>query len=375
MDNYDLSDLPLLGHCADAEEYHPWFTDEENRRATFSRRSTTVTTSEQTELQREPLTDDEQIPEQRALADFDISLASAISAAITVDVLEDPFASLAAFQPLTIADESQHPSGSELALGLSPFEGFKAEDLTDVLLAEPEGNDILELSMQLEPREQPVQSQGESDAKGIVIPESANPYADSDKRSGKWRAFKQGNVVIGDLPESVIKESSRRFDIPTGKRKKLDSLKTKRSLLPSGMTTRSQYDVTFVKSTSSQNNTGQSPDESLRAWVEKETNQWVVLRKGEKNQFACGYPGCDYTSNKRHNLRTHIFSHTGISLHKCTYPECGEKPYFRTKFHLKSHMQSVHKKRRPYQCILCGKRFGHKYYYIRHSRQIHKISP
>ena len=375
MDNYDLSNLPLLGHCADAGEYHPWLTDEENRRATFSRRPTTVTTSEQTELQREPLTDDEQIPEQRALADFDISLASAISAAITVDVPEDPFASLAAFQPLTIADDSKHPSDSKLALGLSPFEGFTAEDLTDVLLAEPEGNDVLELSMQLEPREQPVQSQGEADAKGIVIPESANPYADSDKRSGKWHAFKQGNVLIGDLPESVIKESSRRFDIPTGKSKKLDSLKTKRSLLPSGMTTRSQYDVTLVKPTSSQNNTGQSPEESLRALVKKETDQWVMMRKGEKNQYACGYPSCGYTSNKRYNVQTHIFSHTGISLHICTYPECGDKPYFRTKFHLKSHVQSVHKKRRPYQCTLCGKRFGYKYHYVRHSRQVHKISP
>ena len=375
MDNYDLSNLPLLGHCADAGEYHPWLTDEENRQATFSRRSTTVTTSEQTELQREPLTDDEQIPVQRALADFDTSLASAISAAITADVPENPFASLAAFQPLTIADDSQHRSDSELALGLSPFEGFTAQDLTDVLLAEPEGNDVLELSMQLEPREQPVQSQGEADAKGIVIPESTNPYADSDKRSGKWHAFKQGNVLIGDLPESVIKESSRRFDIPTGKSNKLDSLKTKRSLLPSGMTTRSQCDVTLVKSTSSQNNTGQSPDESLRAWVKKETDQWVMLRKGEKNQFACGYPSCGYTSNKRCNLQTHIFSHTGISLHICTYPECGDKPYFRTKFHLKSHVQSVHKKRRPYQCTLCGTRFGYKYHYTRHSRQVHKISP
>ena len=373
MDNYDLSNLPLLGHYADAEEYHPWLTDEENRRATFSSRSATVTTSEQIELQREPLTDDEQIPKQRALADFDISLASAISAAITVDVPEDPFASLAAYRAPTHADGLQPPSDSELALDLSLFGDFTAEDLTDVLLVEPEGNDVLELSMQLEPREQPVQSQGESDAKGIVIPESANPNADSDKRSGKWRAFKPENVFIGDLPESVIKESSRQFDIPTGKRKKLDSLKTKRSLLPSGMTTRSQYDSTLVKSTSSENNTGQIPDESLRAWVKKETNQWVMMRKREKNQFACGYPDCGYSSNKRHNLETHIFSHTGISIHKCTYPECGDKPYFRTKFHLKSHVQSVHMKRRPYQCTLCGKRFGYICHHRRHSRQVHKI--
>ena len=47
MDNYDLSNLPLLGHCEDAGGRHPWLTDEENRQATFSRRSVTVTTFEQ----------------------------------------------------------------------------------------------------------------------------------------------------------------------------------------------------------------------------------------------------------------------------------------------------------------------------------------
>ena len=42
MDNYDLSNLPLLGHCEDAGGRHPWLTDEENRQATFSRRSETL---------------------------------------------------------------------------------------------------------------------------------------------------------------------------------------------------------------------------------------------------------------------------------------------------------------------------------------------
>ena len=67
MDNYDLSIKPLLVHCADSGENSPFLTAEENRRATFARRSATITTSEQTELQRVPLISDEQIPEQRAL--------------------------------------------------------------------------------------------------------------------------------------------------------------------------------------------------------------------------------------------------------------------------------------------------------------------
>ena len=102
MDNYDLSNLLLLSHCADSREHHSWLTDEENRRATFSGRSATVSTSEQVQRQQLPSTGDEQIPEQKVLDNFDISLASTTSAtiAITVDEPEDPedpFAALAAY--------------------------------------------------------------------------------------------------------------------------------------------------------------------------------------------------------------------------------------------------------------------------------------
>ena len=61
MDNYDLSNSPLLGHREDAGGRHPWLTDEENRQATFSGRSVTVTTSEQAERQQILTSGDEQI--------------------------------------------------------------------------------------------------------------------------------------------------------------------------------------------------------------------------------------------------------------------------------------------------------------------------
>ena len=124
MDNYDLSNLPLLGHCEDSGEHHPLLTDEENRRATFSGRSTTVTTSEQAERQQPPPTGDAQIPEQRALADFDISLASNVSTPLivgepVVDESEDPFAALAAYRSLAFDDDSQHPLTANWAWALA----------------------------------------------------------------------------------------------------------------------------------------------------------------------------------------------------------------------------------------------------------------
>ena len=90
MDNYDLSNLPLSGRCADSGKHHSLLTDEENRRATFSGRSAIVSTSEQVERQQLPSTGDEQIPEQRVLASIVISLAPTTSAA-TATTIDDMY--------------------------------------------------------------------------------------------------------------------------------------------------------------------------------------------------------------------------------------------------------------------------------------------
>ena len=376
MDNYDLSNLPLSGQSAHSGENHPWLTDEENRLATFSRRSVTVSRPEQTELQGYPSTSDEQIPEQRVLADFGfgISLAPNIFEPLIVNDPEDPFAALAAYQSLTFNDDSQHPSVSELGLGSVFLEGFTAEDLTDlaaedltvVVMGEPEGNDVLEL---------PEQSQGESDTAGIIIPESAIPDTDTDKPSDKRRAPEPTNLVIGDLPESVIKESSRRSDRLTRKRQKLGSTDTEFLSLPRGTATESQVATMPKKSATSRKKIRrQNLDEPLRDWVEKETDQWVMLRNGKKRKFGCSYPDCGFTTDQRNNLQKHIFKHTGISVYKCTYPECGDSLYFRTRTHINWHVQLFHNKEKLYQCTLCGKRFGRKYNCQRHMRNAHKMS-
>ena len=153
MNNYDLTNShQSVGQSADAGERRPMLTNEQNRRATFSRRSTTVSTPEQAEQQL-PSTGDEQIPEQSVLADFDISFSLDIIDPLTVDEPEDPFGALATYRPVTFDDNSKNQALCELGLGSGLLEGFTVEDLTDVK-AEPEGNDFLE---------QPEQSQDESD--------------------------------------------------------------------------------------------------------------------------------------------------------------------------------------------------------------------
>ena len=101
MYNYDLSNSPPLVHSANTGERYHRLTDEQNRQATCSSRSTTVTTTEQAKRQLLPSTCDELIPKQRVLADFEISLASIILDLVAVGGSEDPFTALAAYQPLT----------------------------------------------------------------------------------------------------------------------------------------------------------------------------------------------------------------------------------------------------------------------------------
>ena len=372
MDNYDLSNLPLSGHCADSGEHHSLLTDEGNRRATFSGRSAIVSTSEQVERQQLPSTGDEQIPEQRVLASFDISLAPTTSAATatTIDETEDPFAALAAYaaraayhyQLLTFNDDTGQPLNSNLGL----FGNINTS--SEAVLAELEGNDVDELSEQ---------SQGESDTQGIIIFEITSPDTVSDKRSDKRRAPEPRNVVMGDLPESVISESSRRPDRLTGKGQKLDSTDTEFLPLPRGTATEGQAAAMPKKSATSRKYTKrQDPDEFLRRRVKEETNRWIVECEGssEGARFMCGYPGCGWTCSTRGNLKVHIFRHTGISLFRCHYPECSDNPYYRSSSELQRHELLYHKKEKPYHCTLCDMRFRRSDAYKRHIRNIHKMS-
>ena len=366
MDNYNLSNLPLLGDCADSAESPPWLTAEQNTWATFSGRSAT-SSPDQAELQQLSLAIEEQISEQRVLADFDISFPNTPDRA-TFDEPEDPFASLVAYRPLTFDDNSIQPSGSELVMDSGFLDGFAGKDLTVFIKAEPEGNDFLE---------QPEQSQDEPDTAGIIIPESANPDTDTDtdKRLGKRLALEPRDLVTGDLPESVINKSSRRSDRLARKGQKLASTDTEFLQLARGKATKSRAATMPGKSGTSRKKTKRlDPGESLRHHVNEETNKWIIECKGSEKRFICGSPDCGYTSNRLCNLQTHIFSHIHISVYKCTYPECSDNPYFRTASHLKFHVQSLHKKEKPHECTLCGRGFVRLYNHKRHMLRVHNIA-
>ena len=363
MDNYNLTNShQSVGHSTDAGERHSRLTEEQDRQATFSRRSTTVATPEQAERQQSPSIGDEQIPVQRVLADFDLSLSLDLVEPLTVEEREDPFASLAAYQSLTCDEDYENYAVSKLGLGSGLLEGFSvedltdlaAEDITDVIRAEPELNEVLEPLVQSEQREQPEQSPSESE-NGIVVPESANP----DTVSGKRLAFKR-SVIIEDRPtrpsskqsaDAHFRDFLHRSERLTKKGQKLDSTKPEVSHLPRGMVTRSQSAAVPMPKKSStprnHNYIGQSSDRSLRKRVKEETEKLIVVRESERERYMCGYPDCGRTYGLVYLLKRHIFSHIHISVYKCNYPVCARAPYFPDLVALQRHIQTVHANYRP----------------------------
>ena len=352
MDSYNLSNLPPYSGFADSGECNPCLTDEQNTRVTFSGRSATVSTPEQAERQQLLSSGGEQTSEQKPLAKFDTSLSLNIHDPLivdgpVVDKPEGPFAALAAYQPLSFNE-----AGQSLDSNLSLSGDI---NVSKAVLAEPE------------------QSQGEFDAAGFIIPESAISDTFSGKCSRKRRASEPRSLIQESIDRYAHDSSLCRSKRLAVKRQKLDSKETELLAPPREMVTRSgSADMPKTPATSP-NYIGRSMDKSLWDRVKKETDKWVVQPKDSGEPFACGYPDCGHTFDKIGNLKTHIFNHIHISKYKCTHPECGDDTYFRHITDLRRHVYKWHTDERPYSCKLCDNSFRRLDHYKRHLLRLHKV--
>ena len=128
------------------------------------------------------------------------------------------------------------------------------------------------------------------------------------------------------------------------------------------------------KSATSQKNTEQNPDESFKERVKKRLQNGLYdLSEAYGNGSCVAMQIVVIPSKNFSNLRSHIFSHTGISMYKCTYPKCGDSHYFRDTVQLQRHIQTRHTHEKPHHCTLCDKRFGRSDTYKRHMFRLHKL--
>ena len=72
------------------------------------------------------------------------------------------------------------------------------------------------------------------------------------------------------------------------------------------------------------------------------TDKYLWRTNSVDRPYMCGYRGCGKTYKSSGHLREHMFDHSHISEHRCTYPECGPNRYFRRNRDLKRHIEKVH---------------------------------
>ena len=90
-------------------------------------------------------------------------------------------------------------------------------------------------------------------------------------------------------------------------------------------------------------------------------DEYILCNGSSIRRYKCGYPGCvsDKTFLSIGHLRAHIFEHTHVSGHRCTYPECGPDAYFPTSIELTRHISRVHlQKKQELICEVCHRRLG-----------------
>ena len=103
------------------------------------------------------------------------------------------------------------------------------------------------------------------------------------------------------------------------------------------------------------------------------TDKYFLRTDSIDRPYMCGYPDCGNTYKSSGHLRAHMFEHTHVSEHKCTYPECGPKKYFCSATELKRHIKRVHMKGKDeWTCELCCRRYVSLQNLTEHMRKKHR---
>lgn len=103
------------------------------------------------------------------------------------------------------------------------------------------------------------------------------------------------------------------------------------------------------------------------------TDKYLLRTDSIDRPYMCGYPDCGNTYKSSGHLRAHMFEHTHVSEHKCTYPECGPKKYFCSATELKRHIKRVHTEgKEEWTCVLCCRRYVSLQNLTEHMRKKHR---
>ena len=101
------------------------------------------------------------------------------------------------------------------------------------------------------------------------------------------------------------------------------------------------------------------------------TDKWIIMSRGKKRPFKCGYEGCGRTYVKKTSLLTHFVTHTGDSKLRCYLGDCTGIVMYPNTQALTRHIHVHHTFERPFGCKICDRRFRRPDYLKRHMEHVH----
>ena len=225
-------------------------------------------------------------------------IAQSTSVLFLTDPPTDTFASLFALQPISFADNQQHLYGG--------FESFSA--FLDTYL--PEG-----------PEAEPITSQPSGQTTPAPVMDSPmRQVSRQDNNPPANPSLSYPGDATGPAP-NVVADSGIPLSTPPLQRPLRPKPPQSRVGSPP-IRILSKFKVSMGK--------------------EHPSDKWLYRSDSKERPFLCGYSGCGRLFKVRSHFREHMFDHTQTSNHRCIYPECGPKRYFRRSRDLKRHIEKVH---------------------------------
>ena len=346
-----------------------------NLRASTSATATNLTTARST-VQDSPATDYLANPYLTAppflaatSTSQSITPGSTTSGSVIIDPPKDPFALLAAYQPISF-EEGQPQLYSGFGI-LDDFSGAFPEELEAAhITGQPAGQTM----------RAPVMDSPVPHSQGVDIPPS---LGQSDAAMEK--TTEQTSHVSGSFPADLLEgfsedpqkmqEVSRQDNNPPvnppasyqGDASAPVPSVTAASVIPLSL---AQPVVGPLSSCSQRPSQPKLPGSQAvspplrirgkiktRKSIELQSDKYLLRIDSLERRYMCGYPNCGKTYTSSGHLRVHVFTHTGISEHRCTYPQCGPHKYFCNKRELKRHIIMAHLQRHQWQCVVCYRIF------------------
>ena len=320
-----------------------------------------------------------------------LTQSSATSGSATVNPPEDPFAALAVFQP-TGFEEEQPPRTFSGFDNLGDFSEAFLQDLETALITDqPVGQTtrapVIDSPIPHSQVADVPPSPGQPDASMektteqtshqsryfleeileelLGVPQETQPASSQDDPPANPPASYQGHasapapeaMLISSIPLSPVEPTINRPFYPSLKQPVKPRSTTKPKPDSAQAAPPQIKDIVY-------------PSAKIKL---SPTDKYLLRTDSIDRPYMCGYPDCGNTYKSSGHLRAHMFEHTHVSEHKCTYPECGPKKYFCSATELKRHIKRVHTGgKEEWTCELCCRRYVSLQNLTEHMRKKHR---